>query len=39
METLSMISKRSPTPESHETRKQICFVNWLQVLSASNGGL
>lgn len=39
METLSRISERSSNPESHENRKQILFVNWFQVLSASNGGL
>lgn len=39
METLSTIPERSATLESHENRKQILFVNWLQVLSVSNGGL
>lgn len=39
METLSRISERSSNPVSHENRKKILFVNWFQVLSASNGGL
>lgn len=34
-----MISERSSAPESHENRKQNLFVNWFQVLSASNGGV